>query len=1413
MFFSLDNYSSIDQKLAVFSDKEKLQIATIYTCSGYKGEPRNVILEVLERLFYLSETKSKVKKIVFSFFDTLEGEGLLHSFEYRQTKYYHTVDLESFVWGVIYIKKHAPHGSFIEKLSDTFPPYEHSFGRSVYKPENSVRDLMLGNSQLSEIIFMNIFQNKAGHFDYITTLLLGVFSVYKAGFDKGEWLNEIPEKRLHEMVEYFLADFFDAKVDIQLFRNAITFLPSNAHVIYNFELLDFILRGDVDTALQKITSHHLDKKYLGLGHFIRKDNGKALPNFLEAIGVKDLIKDAKKKSSKSWQFLSNSLEFIFSAIILKEIPDATSLNRNRYNSALAKKLLINKELLHAQLDLESVFKNKNSLDCYYDKYDLRFKIIEFLEEPNLLNPFSHAYLVWLYIQVFGKEFKLSDHLINPVGGRALKLYRSGFLWYASILAEAFQLAKKFEFDSDIDLEYLMDEDILQLKDILEVSEVEEWEQVLKKIEGLAENFKETNKKKKTTKSESRLLWVVADHRLYVQPMEQTKLKSGIWSKPKKISDRRMLSRSIKGMLDIDNEIFDKAVKAYGRGYFDYDVLEVWKLLPNHPNVVLESDDNVSVIVEKRPLELQITEKGENYKLFFDKDVNIDFPLKRETPTRVILYDVDSNIKSWARNFPTDVIIPKNGKEKLKQVVSSLGQSLIVHSHVEDIKEELPELVADKTLHALLTPRGNNILLELYMKPFKTQPPYVVPGKGKEILVEEVDRERTRVTRQLKEEQEVLHKFYAQRPQLDMTNDGHHAWELTDREETLNALNELQFGDIQPVIEWPKGIRFKLLGKVTGGNVTVNIQSKKRDWFAIGGDVKLNEEVVTSLADLMRQFKNDPNSKYVEIKKDEFIALTDELRRQLTALTSVAIDDDKELRVHRLASYGVLNELTKEALVRSDDTWKNLQEKIEEANQKSFSIPTTLQADLRDYQEEGFQWLSRLASWGGGACLADDMGLGKTIQGLSLMLSKASEGPCLVVAPTSVTFNWVNEARKFAPTFKVHLLSQATKREKVIKEAGPHDLVICSYGLLQSNNKKLIDKDWNIVLLDEAQAIKNKGTKRSKIAMQLQANTRIITTGTPIENNLAELWNLFEFINPGLLGNWESFNKNFVLKISESGEEHHARSAKKVLRRLISPFILRRKKSEVLDELPQKTEQVLTVNFSDDEMTLYEAHRRTALEEIEGIIKKNENKDTTLQVLAELTKLRQLCCHPRLIDHTWTVQGNKVKLLLETVHELKEGGHRALIFSQFVGFLHIIKDALDKEGISYQYLDGSTTLSNRKKGIEAFQNGEGDVFLISLKAGGTGLNLTAADYVIHMDPWWNPAVEDQATDRAHRIGQTRPVTVYRMITKDSIEEKMIALHADKRELADDLLSGTSKASKLNTQELLKLLQNNEVLLDV
>jgi SNF2 family DNA or RNA helicase len=693
---------------------------------------------------------------------------------------------------------------------------------------------------------------------------------------------------------------------------------------------------------------------------------------------------------------------------------------------------------------------------------------------------------------------------------------------------------------------------------------------------------------------------------------------------------------------------------------------------------------------------------------------------------------------------------------------------------------------------------------MFVKPFLEGGHYLKPGQGVENIMAEVNGKRLQTRRNLALEEEKARDIEELCPILDlavdMEQENDREWHLYDPDDCLQALMELQSIRDKVVIEWPEGEKLSITHKVSLDNLNLKIRTNRQNWFAMSGQLTLDQGQVLELKELLAKVKKS-SGRFVEIGDGQFIALTQEFKKRLEDINLFSEDltdaGGDEILVHPLAALQ-LEKVANLAHTTADAGWQQQIQKIREAQDFKPELPSTLQAELRVYQREGYEWLARLAHWGVGGCLADDMGLGKTIQSLAIILKLATRGPSLVVAPTSVSTNWQTEVTRFTPTINIVFLS-SKDREKSIRELGKFDLLITTYTLLQQESELLSTVKWQAVILDEAQAIKNSAIKRSRAAMSLQAEFKLITTGTPIENHLGELWNLFHFINPGLLGSLNSFNERFAVPI----ERYQDREAKLKLKKLIRPFILRRIKSQVLEELPSRTEVTLEVEMSSEEAHFYEALRQNAIDILESA---RDKKGRHLQILTEIMKLRQACCNPRLLDANTTVESSKLSVFASVVEELLSSRHKALVFSQFIGHLSIIREYLDKQGINYQYLDGTTTTKQRKIRVDAFQAGQGDLFLISLKAGGLGLNLTAADYVIHMDPWWNPAIEDQASDRAHRIGQTRPVTIYRLVCKNTIEEKIVKLHQEKRDLAGSLLEGSDISAKMTSEDLLDLIKN-------
>ena len=462
------------------------------------------------------------------------------------------------------------------------------------------------------------------------------------------------------------------------------------------------------------------------------------------------------------------------------------------------------------------------------------------------------------------------------------------------------------------------------------------------------------------------------------------------------------------------------------------------------------------------------------------------------------------------------------------------------------------------------------------------------------------------------------------------------------------------------------------------------------------------------------------------------------------------------------------------------------------------VPMPGNLALRSYQEAGYRWLYTLDRLRMGGILADDMGLGKTVQFIALLRSAHQPGSCsLVVCPTSLTYNWMAEFHRFAPEIRTMVLTGTQpQREQTLRrlmEAGETDVLIASYPLVRRDIELLADIPFRIVALDEAQQIKNAGSIGASAVKRLQAESRFCLTGTPLENHAGELWSLFDFILPGYLGDYAGFMRKY----------QDGRNAED-LRRRLKPFLLRRVKRDVLTELPEKNEHILTARMTPEQEQVYRASRMRLNDRVDAVLREKGLGRGRIEVLAAITELREICCHPSLVMDGYNGASGKLSMLTDLLPGALVSGHRALLFSQFTAMLRIIRRALEAQNIRCLYLDGDTPADRRLELTERFNAGEGDVFLISLKAGGTGLNLTGADLVIHYDPWWNPAAEDQATDRAHRIGQARMVEVIRLITHDTVEEQVVALGERKRQLFDQLIAtGGEMASALTEQDILSL----------
>lgn len=564
-----------------------------------------------------------------------------------------------------------------------------------------------------------------------------------------------------------------------------------------------------------------------------------------------------------------------------------------------------------------------------------------------------------------------------------------------------------------------------------------------------------------------------------------------------------------------------------------------------------------------------------------------------------------------------------------------------------------------------------------------------------------------------------------------------------------------------------------------------------------------------LAKLLSEYSQ--KKRYYRMKSGEFLALDDNGFMTLARLAEgLAVNKtDLQSRKIRLPMYRALylDSVLKEGkgiTLYRDTLFKAVVRGMKSVEDSDFEIPLTLCTVLREYQKTGFRWLKTLDSYGFGGILADDMGLGKTIQVIALLLDEMKRelaSSALIVCPASLVYNWENEIRQFAPSLKVRIINgTAQEREELLKAAHEGEILITSYDLLKRDIVCYEDKSFRFQIIDEAQFIKNASTQSAKAVKAVSARTRFALTGTPIENRLSELWSIFDFLMPGFLFSYQRFKKEYELPIVRDQDENSLKG----LHRMIGPFILRRLKKDVLKELPDKLETVIYSGFEKEQKDLYTANAWQVKTQLEQA---GDGGSDKLQILAQLTRLRQICCDPHLCYSNYSGGSAKLETCIDLIRNGAEGGHKILLFSQFTSMLEIIEKRLKKEGIAYYLLTGSTPKEERLHMVKTFKDDGVPVFLISLKAGGTGLNLTAADIVIHYDPWWNVAAQNQATDRTHRIGQEKQVTVFKLITKGTIEENILKLQDSKQNLAEQIITeGTVSLSSLTKDDILGLLED-------
>ncbi len=934
-----------------------------------------------------------------------------------------------------------------------------------------------------------------------------------------------------------------------------------------------------------------------------------------------------------------------------------------------------------------------------------------------------------------------------------------------------------------------------------------WEELLEALQVA----QDSEKSAAASKFEGSRLQVILVKQSYVPQLYLSELranKTGVVT-AKGILSRQALTASIARLdnpADLRIANYCRADLGFNGTYHSENLLEkraIWDLLIGHPDVfylpkldVKNWDSKIGPLVtEDMRVSVKQSPLGIEARKLSDGSFSItkSGTLHRLSPT--LAYSVSEGVLHVVEiNAATERVLGLLAKSVAVPMASVSALAEIATRNSRSVRMELRQsdksaIAADSQIHILLEPTASGINAVTKVRPFGPElGPYFDVGDGDSSAVFLVDSELLQVKRNFAAERTALAQLLTQAPRfaelLAAVTPAESNFELC-----LDALDELQASRPAPIIGWPKGRGFKVL---PAGKFDIRVSAKK-DWLGIEGEVAHSDGAL-KLAQLITLLAS-ARGPYVKLDEQRYLKITEQMRQRAQSL-SAFVDGKGNIAISTLAGSVLADSLALEPIAQL----KKASEKMQAAFALNPTVPKTLQAELRDYQIEGFRWLLRMAHWGAGACLADDMGLGKTVQTIAALLARAPGGPCMVVAPTSVIGNWQRELLRFAPTLNVWRFDELDRQasQASLAKLGAFDVLLLSYGLMSLNVEQLEKISFHTLVLDEAQAIKNAATQRAKAACQLDAKFRISLSGTPLENHLGELWSQMRFLNPGLFGSEEHFQKRFTNPI-ERDPQH---PVKATLRRLIAPFLLRRTKSQVLAELPEKTEITLSIEPSKAEMEFMQGLRISALQKLGALA--TAPSDQRFHILAEITRLRRAACHPSLVAPELKIGSAKLAQLLELLQELKENKHRALVFSQFVDYLEIVKTALDVAGLSYQYLDGATPAKVRDQRVQAFQAGESDLFLLSLKAGGVGLNLTAADYVIHLDPWWNPAVEQQASDRAHRIGQTRPVTIYRLVMQGSIEEQILTLHGRKRELIDAMLSERETAKVMSPDELMALI---------
>lgn len=861
-----------------------------------------------------------------------------------------------------------------------------------------------------------------------------------------------------------------------------------------------------------------------------------------------------------------------------------------------------------------------------------------------------------------------------------------------------------------------------------------------------------------TPAPSQLYWdICTDKNGYITSLEPRVVEGKPQAAGRRLSPQEVLDTTIveEGQSRDDAAMAALAVSLAAPGRRGIPLLA--EVLVGHPRVRLVQGAYRRVVrVSHRLPTLRVTAGLRS--LSVELDMKQFYCLKRMEQGGVSLPAFEPRMQVMLDYLKAEPMLERVDPEELRWLLAELSEYFHIEGSVDPALWEIPPSEGRVVLR--ICPAGAGYRLGLLVEHLAGEPCLTPPGEGERVmLITTADGSKKCVRRQFEAEVAAALAVVEACPSLPRrARSADFNWQLPDCEAMLTLLRELRQGGVKMV--WGEGVEPLLLDPAQDG-VRLQVLRDCGEWLEVGAELGTTEGSVLRLPELLAGYRNR-KGRFVPLLKDRFLFLTPQVEAQLDALDKALHEAEAGELALPVACLPAICEQWREQEL--PELMLQRQSRLRECDDAE--VPAGLRATLREYQVQGYRWLLARARAGLGACLADDMGLGKTLQTLALLLERAAAGPSLVLAPLSLCSNWLEEAERFAP--ELNMIHFSSSRYTGPREFGAWDVVVSSYGLLSNNTEVFAQTQWNVVVLDEAQAVKNPAARRSQEVFKLRADARVCLSGTPVQNSLVDMWSIMRFLNPLLLG----------------AKRHYARNnsdAAARMRRLVGPLVLRRTKADVLPQLPPITEMRVGVELSAEERALYESCRRSAKESLE------EKGSSAVSLLAALMRLRRVCCHAGLVCSSYQGMSSKLNAMVNMVKELQASNHKALVFSQFTDVLDLAQAALSAESIPTLRLDGKTPAARRAAQVRLFQEGAAQVFLISLRAGGEGLNLTAADYVILLDPWWNPAVEAQAAGRSHRIGQHNPVTLVRLIALNTVEELVMQRHDIKQMLADSVVT--------------------------